>query len=328
MLYLSALILSVVILIIYLTIILSKSLTKALNNNKHIEDVYNKLLSQNAELKKENLAIEKTNEEIIALYEITKQICKTLEADQVFGYFKEQMDKYIKVKDCRFLKSEADLSMYAGYTALPLKVDKKPAGYLLASGIQKKDEDKFHILSQQFLLGIRRAVLYQKVQELAIMDNLAGVLSRRYCMERFNEDIERSIKFKYSLSFLIVDIDHFKDYNDRYGHLVGDTILKEVAKTIKESIRQIDLLGRYGGDEFCVILIETDKEGAGFAAERMRQAVEGKQIRVYDEDLKITISIGISTLPGDGRDAAALIEEADEALYRAKGLGRNRVCTA
>ena len=170
--------------------------------------------------------------------------------------------------------------------------------------------------------------MYQKVQELAIMDNLAGVLSRRYCMERFNEDIERSIKFKYSLSFLIVDIDHFKDYNDRYGHLVGDTILKEVAKTIKESIRQIDLLGRYGGDEFCVILIETDKEGAGFAAERMRQAVEGKQIRVYDEDLKITISIGISTLPGDGRDAAALIEEADEALYRAKGLGRNRVCTA
>ena len=106
--------------------------------------------------------------------------------------------------------------------------------------------------------------------------------------------IKRCEKLKYNFAFLMVDIDHFKDYNDRYGHLVGDAILKEVARTIKENIRQIDLVGRYGGEEFSVILTETDKAGARFAAERIRQAIAQKEIKVYDETLKVTISIGIS----------------------------------
>jgi diguanylate cyclase (GGDEF)-like protein len=209
---------------------------------------------------------------------------------------------------------------------LPLEIDKTPLGYLAVSGVKEAEEDKFNILAQQFLLGAKRAHLYQKIQELAITDSLTGSLSRGFYMERFKEELERSEKFRFNFSLLMADIDHFKQCNDNYGHLVGDAILKEVAKTLKENIRQIDLIGRYGGEEFSIILIETDKEGAKFAAERIRQALEARHIRVYDEDLKVTVSIGISTYPGDARDVQALIERADEALYQAKQGGRNRVC--
>ena len=123
----------------------------------------------------------------------------------------------------------------------------------------------------------------------------------------------------------MVDIDRFKEYNDRYGHLVGDVLLKEVAKTIKESLRQIDLVGRYGGEEFIIILTETDQEGSIFAAERIRKSVQDKSIRAYDEVLKVTISIGISSYPKHGRDGNGLVEKADHALYRAKETGRNRI---
>jgi len=209
---------------------------------------------------------------------------------------------------------------------MPLEINRSAIGYLLVSGIREQDQEKFHILMQQFLLGIKRAHLYQQVQELSVTDSLTEVFSRRYCLERFNEELERSKKLKLNFSFLMLDIDHFKSFNDQYGHLVGDAILKDTAKTIKENLRQIDLIGRYGGEEFSVILSETDKEQAKFAAERIRTAVESKQIKVYDEVLRVTVSIGISTFPDDAQDTQLLIDKADRALYQAKQTGRNKVC--
>jgi diguanylate cyclase (GGDEF)-like protein len=199
-------------------------------------------------------------------------------------------------------------------------------GYLVVDGLRDADKEKFYILSGQFLLGIKRAILYQEVQELAIIDSLTSISNRRYYLERFKEELERSKKFNYKFSCLLIDIDYFKNYNDRYGHIVGDAILRELAKTIQENVRQIDLLGRYGGEEFSIILSETDKDAAGLAAERIRQAIENKRIRAYDEELKITVSIGISTFPFDGKDIKTLLDKADAALYRAKELGRNRIC--
>ena len=208
---------------------------------------------------------------------------------------------------------------------MQVDIDKSPAGYLVARLTKEEDREVFNILAQQFLLGIKRAILYKRVQELAITDTLSGVFSRRYYLERFSEEIERSQKFNYAFSCLMIDIDHFKDYNDQYGHLVGDAILRELSKTIKESVRQIDLIGRYGGEEFSIILTETDKEQAKFAAERIRHSVESKYIRVYDEDLRVTVSIGISTFPFDGKEMGGLIDNADSALYYAKQTGRNKV---
>lgn len=324
--YLTIFILLTVYLYFWLKKMLYKSLFKEKNNYRRLEYEHNNIFQENTKLKRDNLDLEKTVDQTIALYDISRDIYKHLDPDEVFTSFRGQINKYVRIDDCQFLKSDADLSGYTNYTTLPLKIDESLIGYLLTCGNKEEDKDKFNILVQQFLLGLKRAILYQRVQELAITDSLTQVFTRRYCLERLDEEIERSKKFKYSFSFLMIDLDYFKEYNDRYGHLVGDAILKEVAKTIKETIRQIDLMARFGGEEFLIILTETDKEKAKFAAERIRKAAEDQHTRVYDEDLKVTISIGISTFPDDGKDVQALIDKADSLLYQAKQAGRNRIC--
>ncbi|MFA5089720.1 MAG: GGDEF domain-containing protein [Candidatus Omnitrophota bacterium] len=290
------------------------------------KDNYEKLRQENAVLQQENLKLQEQFEATMLIYDITSQICKTLDEQQVFESFRQEINKYILLSECKFIKQEEELAQYKDCVVVPLMVDRHTAGYLLALGLRDEDKDKFHILSQQFLLAIKRAILYKGVQELSITDSLTGMFNRRYYLERYNEEIARASKFKYNFSCLMLDIDHFKHYNDHYGHLVGDAILRELSATIKENIRQIDLLGRYGGEEFSILLTETGKEDARFVAERIRQAVESRRIKVYDEELNVTLSIGIAAFPADGKDTQALIEHADSALYMAKEAGRNRVC--
>ena len=315
---------------VLLFISLKKRLDRSIINTpdfNRIKDKCDNLLTENKKLKTANHNLQNTLDSIIALYDITEQICKSLDADKVFNNFREEINKYIRVNDCRFLKGEADLSLYKDCTIVPLNIQEELIGYLVADGVGIGDKERFYILSQQFLLGIKRAILYQDVQELAITDSLTSIFNRRYYLERFKEEIERSRKFNYKFCCLMIDIDYFKDFNDRYGHIVGDAILRELSRTIQGNIRQIDLIGRYGGEEFSIILSETDKDAAQFAAERIRLAIQDKRIRVYDEELKITVSIGISTYPYDGKDIERLIDKADSALYLAKQAGRNRVCT-
>ncbi len=327
MLTLIILILLTILLCVWLKKLLARGFDKTKVDYEHIGSEFDKLAAENKRIKEESSVLEKNLHATIALYDITNQICKSLDEDKVSANFCGLINSYVEVGECKFIKGEADLSRYNNnYTVLPLNIDKDIKGYLVADKLKKQDEERFQILAGQFLLGIKRAVLYQRVQEMAITDSLTGVFSRRHLLERLNEELGRSRKFSYNFSFLMLDIDRFKDYNDRYGHLVGDAILKEVSTTIKDNMRQIDLVGRYGGEEFSVILSETDRYGAGFAAERIRQAIEEKSIKVYDEDLKVTVSIGVSIFPEDAKDIQMLIDRADIALYRAKQAGRNRVC--
>lgn len=304
---------------------LERPLSRIKNDYAACQDEYNKILADNTKLKNDNSELKITLEQTTALYDITKQICKYLEVAKIFSAFQQEIAKYIRIKDCKLIQGDIDPELYKDHVVLPLKIDSDYAGYLAAKGVDEADKDKFHILANQFLLGVKRSLLYQKVQELAIIDGLTGILSRRYFLERFAEEMKRSKQFKYNFAFLMVDIDRFKEYNDRYGHLVGDVILKEVARIIKDSLRQIDLVCRYGGEEFSILLTETDKTGAMFAAERIRQSVESRHIRAYDEDLRVTISVGISVFPQQGRDSQELIDKADQALYQAKEAGRNKV---
>lgn len=306
--------------------ILGRGFVKVNNNYEHGKTEYDKLIAENKKIRDDNAVLEREAEETVALYDITKEICKSLDEDKVSNTFCELLNRYIEIKDCKFIKEDDDLAQYNNYAILTLNIEKRTHGYLVTDGIKEQDKDRFHILTGQFLLGVKRAILYQKVQALAISDSLTDVFSRRYLLERFGEEIERSRKFKYNFAFLMVDIDNFKNYNDRYGHLVGDAILREVSRTIKENIRQIDLVGRYGGEEFSIILSETDRDKAIFAAERIRQAIESKRVKVYDENLAVTVSIGLAIFPEDTPDAQALIDKADEALYKAKQAGRNRTC--
>jgi len=326
MLYLAALVILTVSFYIWLSKTLNKRVLKIKYELDKLKPEFEKAFQENSILNEKNRSLQNIAEGTIALYDVTKDICKSLEVDKIFLFLKERLSRYIHTQDCLYLPKDADLSGLANYTVFPLVVNRNCVGFLAASGVADADNDKFQILSQQFLLGIGRSLLYKTVQELSITDSLTQVYSRRYFLEKLDEEISRSRKFNLSFSFLMVDIDHFKEFNDSYGHLVGDAILREVTRVIKDSIRQVDFIGRYGGEEISVILTETDKKEALFVAERIRKAIESKQISAYDESLKVTISIGISVFPFDAKGNLELIDRADLALYQAKHSGRNRVC--
>ena len=179
---------------------------------------------------------------------------------------------------------------------------------------------------------INNLALFHQVKELAIKDGLTGLYNRRYFEEQIQKELERSHRYNNDLSFLILDIDHFKSVNDTYGHLNGDEILKEMAEIIDDSSRNIDIPIRYGGEEFVIILPETSLEGAHVIANRLRKRVANHEFLLTGKvakdtpHIQITVSIGISHLM-DGEEIAAeeLVERGDKALYYAKEHGRNQV---
>ena len=296
-------------------------------NDTRLLNEFNRMDEFKKSLNLENNLLSKKFDDTLALYELTKDICTSLDEEKVFGIFNKNLKKHISIGDCRYIKDGADLIKYKDYTILPLNLEPNQiAGYLAVDRILETDKEKFGILTQQFLIGLRRALLYRKVQGLTITDSLTSVYCRRYFLERFSEELKRSKKNKLALTFLMLDIDNFKQFNDRYGHLVGDAILRQVSKIISQAVRQIDFIGRYGGEEISIVLAETSNEQANFAAERIRQSIAAEVIKVYDEALRVTVSIGVSTFPDNASNMQNLIELADQALYLAKETGKNKVC--
>jgi two-component system cell cycle response regulator len=166
--------------------------------------------------------------------------------------------------------------------------------------------------------------------EMAITDQLTGLHNRRYMARHLDSLISNAQKSNKPLSFLIMDIDHFKSVNDTHGHDIGDEVLREFSNRISANIRGIDLACRYGGEEFVVVMPDTDVEFAHTIAERLRKSVETNSIEIsrVPNVLNITISIGIAVSQGEGDNAEKLLHRADQALYRAKREGRNRVVRA
>lgn len=163
--------------------------------------------------------------------------------------------------------------------------------------------------------------------EMAITDALTGLFNRRYMESHFDKLIEQASSRAKPLSVMLLDIDYFKSINDSHGHDAGDAVLREFASRIKRSIRGIDLACRYGGEEFVIVMPETDMAVAAMVAERLRRriAAEPFTIKSEGERVAVTISVGIASLRADDGEAAALLKRADAALYRAKRDGRNRV---
>jgi diguanylate cyclase (GGDEF)-like protein len=167
-----------------------------------------------------------------------------------------------------------------------------------------------------------------ELHEISIRDSLTGLYNRKHLMETLDKEVSRSQRHNHSFSFLVVDIDHFKKYNDTYGHLAGDEALRRLASVFTDSIRSSDYAARYGGEEFIIILPETGTEQGVEAAERIRKKVAEERFGGEGELIKVTISVGVSSYPEDGEDAESVIRNADAALYEAKELGRNRVVIA
>jgi len=165
------------------------------------------------------------------------------------------------------------------------------------------------------------------LQYLSIRDDLTGLYNRRHFELLLKEEMERWRRYGHPFSLLMLDIDHFKDINDTYGHRCGDEVLHSVAKIINQTARPIDRVCRYGGEEITIILTETSETGGFAMAERIREAVGSQAILVGPgHDVKLTVSIGVAAFPEDAGSEDELIAAADRALYMAKDAGRNRVC--
>lgn len=165
-------------------------------------------------------------------------------------------------------------------------------------------------------------------EECAMIDDLTGLGNRRFFSRELKREMERSKRSGLPFSLLLVDIDRFKAINDRYGHLVGDAVLKDVAKVLRHNAREVDLVARYGGEEFALVLPEADRDEAFMAAERHREALRHHEFVTSGSSLgSVTISIGVATYPMDAEFEMEMVAKADRALYSAKESGRNRVCT-
>ncbi len=177
------------------------------------------------------------------------------------------------------------------------------------------------------LVNVRRQLEQRNadLQRLAYHDTVTGLLNRRSILEKLDEWLRHEQRYKGRLAVVMLDIDHFKRVNDVYGHRIGDRVLADIAGVMSRSIRETDFVGRYGGEEFLIILPRTDVAGATKMAERVRTAVEATPMHgANGEDFAVTVSLGVAEYC-DGDDEDLVVGRADAALYRAKDLGRNRV---
>jgi diguanylate cyclase (GGDEF)-like protein len=173
--------------------------------------------------------------------------------------------------------------------------------------------------------------IIQELNHLASYDSLTHVYNRRRFMKEVKAESLRAKRYNTSLSVLMIDIDFFKKINDFYGHLIGDEVIKTVALTCNERLRRTDVIGRYGGEEFAILLPATNMENAMNVAESIRMQIEEMETTYSEHKIRVTVSIGISTVKGnvsEDIDMDHLIDQADMALYQAKNNGRNRVCSA
>lgn len=189
----------------------------------------------------------------------------------------------------------------------------------------QSEKSLLNLFAQQAAIAVQNAQLYEEIKRQARMDLTTGIYNRRGLFELGDREIDRAERYERPLAALFIDIDEFKIVNDQYGHPVGDIILEELAERLKHNLRSIDILGRYGGEEFVILLPETSVEMACDVAERLRQIVEKKPFTPNKLSLPITVSIGVATTTGERCSLETLIEHADHAMYRSKDAGRNQV---
>jgi diguanylate cyclase (GGDEF)-like protein len=172
--------------------------------------------------------------------------------------------------------------------------------------------------------SIQNAHYVERVKQLAYLDGLTGIFNRRFFELRIMEEIERARRYGTGMAVVMADIDQFKRLNDEFGHLLGDEVLRQVSSLFHQQLRKIDVVCRYGGEEFAILLTQTNAQQAVVIAEKLRRMVESFQFPGVPR--RVTISAGIAAFPAHGKNRDDMIRAADDGLYAAKQLGRNRVC--
>ncbi len=224
---------------------------------------------------------------------------------------------------------------------VPIFIEHRLLGFILLGPKRPRDIytaadlEALSTLANQAALAIENAMVFEELaktqaevieqESRATVDALSGLYTRRAFVERARLALQRAARRGLSCSLLMLDLDHFKNTNDTHGHLAGDAVIQEVANRLRTTLREPDLLGRFGGDEFILLLVESPRPQALAIAERIREAVSGSPLQTPEGTLPQTLSIGLASSPEDGVGLDALIVKADQALYAAKHAGRNRV---
>ncbi|MCB2202555.1 GAF domain-containing protein [bacterium] len=227
------------------------------------------------------------------------------------------------------MESYKDSKIHAAIAA-PLVIGNRFLGVIGVMNSDRKrkftesEKNLMKLFAQQAAIAVENAKLFEEKQQQARMDITTGLYNRRGLYELGDREVDRAIRYERPLAVVFADLDYFKRVNDRYGHYVGDLVLTELAERLRENLRSIDVLGRYGGEEFVYVLPETDTESAMEVCERIRQIVEGSPFTPNDLSINITISQGVAILDEIKQDLDMLIKSADIAAYQSKDTGRNK----
>lgn len=236
--------------------------------------------------------------------------------------------------DKRFTKKVDKASNFKTESVIcvPLKSKGKILGVIeLINRVNKVQYDKndlliLLIIADYAAIALENAKYFQRVQELTITDDLTKLYNSRYMHEFLDIEVSRIERYGGNMSIVFIDLDHFKEVNDTYGHLIGSQLLVEISKVIASKLRKIDFAARYGGDEFVLCLTHTDKKSAHLVASRIRKALNSTVfLKNHDLKIKITASFGIASLPEDATDKVELIKLADQAMYRVKNSTRDNI---
>lgn len=234
-------------------------------------------------------------------------------------------------EDMRYMHYRGEHRRTGSFLSVPLNYKGELIGVMncgraKSNGFSKNEIKLLQLVAGQIALSIANARLYAKTRELSVRDELTGLYNRRHFLHVLQLEWKRASRFKHPLSLLMLDVDHFKKYNDTYGHKEGDRVLKQMGHLLVKTLREVDTLARFGGEEFVVLLPDTDRSGALAAAEKLRRIVEMEPFTLTDKNpIPVTMSVGVANYPEDVAVLEDLIDHADMALYDAKDQGRNRV---
>ena len=266
---------------------------------------------------------------------ITQSLQTSLDPTRLIELFSMEAGALIVHQGLRYRNDDLDLDVKLGRQArhscsYQLNLGDEPLGKLTFRRNQKFTESETEALEQllcSLLYPLRNALLYQDALRLAQRDPLTGISNRSALDETLQRELSHAQRQGSSCALMIIDIDHFKKVNDRYGHIIGDSALKAIAGRADQCKRDGDLLFRYGGEEFVILLRDTQLDGAQLLAERIRACIASAPFNCAGIDLELSVSIGVASLL-DYDSPVSLFARADQALYSAKKSGRNQVCVA
>lgn len=267
--------------------------------------------------------------------QLSLQLQTSLEVDRVLSLFFQEVQHLVPLDALSYQQPATDLRLELGERAnhsagYCLTHEGEYLGELIFRRKQRFSEvelGQLESLLASLLFPLRNALLYRSALQSALRDPLTETGNRIAMNQALQREIDLAGRNLQPLSVLMLDIDHFKSINDRFGHAIGDRVLKAIAAALKDSLRNIDMVFRYGGEEFLVLLSNTNCDAAQFVGERLRLAVLGLQYLVEGRALELSISLGCATLrPGETMDS--LQQRADNALYASKRAGRNRLSMA